>query len=642
MLAKYLQKIHAETKIATKIIVMIILISFVGIVASSMVIERFLQAQIMANVKHDVESMGDKLLISVKSRYRTFFFDTAHKKDIFDKANLAAQRETLNDLRQLYSDKRDHIFIVTPTSVYPISTENRDNAHLTDEYLSNVTYRHAMVAIEDDHFVYARKFLPWQWTIVLMREKQVYADIVNHNKLVVISSISGLILFILISLMILLRFVIMKPANAMFDHMQKIAEGNYQKLDLKSSYETRYLSQMINMMSERVQNREKQLKFEKNKSRKILDLQHDIVILNDGNEMIDVNHSFFKFFDKYSDLESFKKEHGCICDFFVNRPGYLRKEMEGTNWVEYVLGDPERTHQAIIVKDDREFVFNVNVSKSAFEDKDLYIVSFNDVTELEMYRMTLEQRMHEAIEKNRQTDLILNRQSKTSQMGEMLSMIAHQWRQPLNAISASAIALTMKHELDSLSSDDITTHADFVQQQTQRMSKTINDFMNFFKPEKEKNSFTMNEIMEDIRSLMDVQLRSRNIELVCHGSGAIPIYSYEKELAHVLINLIANSRDAYESHPAENQTIDLAATIENEHVTISVADHAGGIPPEHIDAVFDPYFTTKEQGKGTGIGLYMSRRIVQEVLQGEIRVNNQDDGVCFDITIPNKDAGIGK
>ena len=255
--------------------------------------------------------------------------------------------------------------------------------------------------------------------------------------------------------------------------------------------------------------------------------------------------------------------------------------------------------------------------------------------ELEYYRQQLEAQVAYEVEKNREKDRLLHNQSKNIQMGEMLSMIAHQWRQPLNAITASAMAVSMKQELNALTPKVVAEHAAFVQKHAQGMSRTINDFMDFFKPENEKQQFHMQELMHEIESLIGAQLKSRGVVLRYEAEHGGMILGYRKELSHVLINIIANARDAYENVMAEECYIDIRFVQEPRQWRILVEDFAGGIPPEHIDKIFNPYFTTKEQGKGSGIGLYMSRRIIEEVYKGRLEAENTGAGACFTIIIPS-------
>jgi len=256
--------------------------------------------------------------------------------------------------------------------------------------------------------------------------------------------------------------------------------------------------------------------------------------------------------------------------------------------------------------------------------------------ELEFYQSELVGRVHQEVQKNREKDRLLHNQSKSVQMGEMLSMIAHQWRQPLNAISASAIAVAMKQELGMMDEESLLEHSRFIQSQAQQMSKTINDFMDFFKPEHEKKCFGVVEVMDEISSLIGAQLRSRGIELHFDPSSEIRIDGYFKELSHVMINLIANARDAYEEKRSLKRQIEVGFAESSERWHISVQDYAGGIPDEHLEKIFNPYYTTKEPGKGTGIGLYMSRRIISEVFNGTLEVRNHEGGARFSIEIPRE------
>jgi len=237
------------------------------------------------------------------------------------------------------------------------------------------------------------------------------------------------------------------------------------------------------------------------------------------------------------------------------------------------------------------------------------------------------------IDKNSQKDKMLYEQAKTSQMGEMLGMIAHQWRQPLNAMSASAINLSLKQDFNLLKDKDITEHSKFIQKTTQDMSKTIETFMNFFKPKDKKRVSTFKIIIDEVISLMSGQLKNRNIKFLSI-SDYNNINVHQSELSHIMINLIKNSVDAFDGKTIENKMIEVKSYIEDDFVIIKVVDNAGGIPLDVIDKIFNPYFTTKEQGKGTGIGLHMTQRIVNEVFNGSIDVENLNSGVVFTIKFP--------
>lgn len=380
----------------------------------------------------------------------------------------------------------------------------------------------------------------------------------------------------------------------------------------------------------------KRLEYTQKYQKAIFDGQPNMIVATfNAKTLYDGNKAFLDFF-AYTDIPSFLAENESICDHFIEREGYLSSIMDGKDWIEYVKENPEYAHYVLMKRGEKEHVFSVSVNEVYIEHNKINIASFSDITELEEYKKTLEERIKIEVAENRNKDRMLHNQSKSVQMGEMLNMIAHQWRQPLNAISASAISLAMKLELDELGTDDIREHLTYIQWRVQKMSQTINDFMNFFKPDQEAQRFTLNDVMKEIESLMMAQLLGRGIRILYDEHNPIVIDSYKKELAHVLINIIANARDAYEGQHLEAKTITICLTQpEDGKLCISVSDCAGGIASENIDKIFDPYFTTKDQGKGTGIGLYMSKRIVNEILKGSLEASNTILGAEFRIIFKN-------
>ncbi len=228
---------------------------------------------------------------------------------------------------------------------------------------------------------------------------------------------------------------------------------------------------------------------------------------------------------------------------------------------------------------------------------------------------------------------ILMQQSKSAQMGEMISMIAHQWRQPLNAISAVAIKLNMLSEMDLITKDEIKKTTDFIEDMTQKMSQTINDFMDFTKPTNTKELVDFDTLLDNIFNIIGTQLANHNIDVEINIEPKISLYTYKKELEHVIINILTNTRDALMESIQEHKKIKIKISSLHSLCIIEISDNAGGIKEDIIDRIFDPYFTTKETNKGTGLGLYMSRKIVQEHLRGDIYAGNINDGAKFIIKV---------
>lgn len=245
----------------------------------------------------------------------------------------------------------------------------------------------------------------------------------------------------------------------------------------------------------------------------------------------------------------------------------------------------------------------------------------------------LEERIKKEVKKIREKDTIILNQSKLASLGEMLNMIAHQWRQPLNSLSTYAITAEIKSEMNEFDETECKKFAQFVQKQSQKMSETIDDFMNFSKPDQKKEEFFIKDVIIETLNLINIQLKNHNINLQYDIDENLKIKSFKKELSHILLNLISNARDALDNIKDKEKTIKIYTQTDKEYIKIIIEDNAGGISEDIKNRIFEPYFTTKSKNKGTGIGLYMSKKIAQEKLNGDISFENTKEGVKFILKI---------
>lgn len=263
--------------------------------------------------------------------------------------------------------------------------------------------------------------------------------------------------------------------------------------------------------------------------------------------------------------------------------------------------------------------------------------STQDLTYLNKH---LEQEVKAAVEQMRKQEQILMQQSKNAAMGEMIGNIAHQWRQPLNALGIIIQDIEEAHAFGELDAAYIKKTISNAMTQIQFMSRTIDDFRNFFKPDKQKTSFDVNSVLEETLFLLSGQFNSAGIRINKElHPGTITIESYASEFSQVFLNLFNNAKDAIMEKtaegllPAHKGELTVASGDEGDHVTIRISDNGIGIPQSIIDRIFEPYFTTKEQGKGTGIGLYMSKTIIEDNMNGTLHVTSSAEGTEFVIRI---------
>ena len=258
--------------------------------------------------------------------------------------------------------------------------------------------------------------------------------------------------------------------------------------------------------------------------------------------------------------------------------------------------------------------------------------------ELNIYKHNLEEKVQAALVEKREQEQMLIQQSKMASMGEMISAIAHQWKQPLSTTSAIANTLKLDLELNEKVDEPLSEGLDNILNQVRFMSQTITDFTGFFKTSNLAESFTLDKAINDVIVLLGEQLKRHNIKLnKTFPNDPISVRGFRNEFLQVILNIINNAKEAIaESQEKGELDIEKGLIIieiqetEGEKL-MTIADNGGGIPEDVMQRIFDPYFTTKPEDIGTGIGLHMVKMIVEDKMQGTIEVENQGDGAKFTI-----------
>ena len=254
---------------------------------------------------------------------------------------------------------------------------------------------------------------------------------------------------------------------------------------------------------------------------------------------------------------------------------------------------------------------------------------------LEVLTCNLEERIKKEIEINEEKTAQLIQQSRFVQMGEMISMIAHQWRQPLTAITATTNNLLLKNILNKeISKDILEEELKLITEYTQHLSFTIDDFRNFFKSDKEKIESKLEDIIEKAINIIKTSFDSKEIQLIKNYEFNENITTYTTEIQQVILILLKNAEDALVENEIINKKIEIKTYKENDFAIIEIEDNAKGIAADIIYKIFDPYFSTKKAKEGTGIGLYMSKIIINDHCKGEITATNSQDGAIFKIKLP--------
>jgi len=254
---------------------------------------------------------------------------------------------------------------------------------------------------------------------------------------------------------------------------------------------------------------------------------------------------------------------------------------------------------------------------------------------LKLLNETLEQRVHEEVNSNRQKDHILIQQSRLAAMGEMVHNIAHQWRQPLSALGLLITNIQDDFGFKTMTKESLEEDVATAQRLIDRMSSTIDDFRNFFRPDREKTRFDLAESANDAAFILEAAIQNSHIELISSLSSHLWVSGFANQFAQAVLNLLVNAKEAILTKHIENGRIHLEIREEGGSAVLTVEDNAGGIPDDVFPKIFDPYFTTKDQG--SGIGLYMVKTIIEKNMGGHVEVANTDAGAKFSFTLPLAD-----
>ncbi len=325
-------------------------------------------------------------------------------------------------------------------------------------------------------------------------------------------------------------------------------------------------------------------------------------------------------------------------------PDDVEKAMECVeNYVNGRIDTYENVHR--LQHKDGHWVWVLDRGKGKFVNgKVIRMVGFHtDITEQKDLEYQLELKVHDEIEKNKQKDDMLKQQSGLAQMGEMISMIAHQWRQPLASIASIAVTIKIKMALASFDTSNqkgldefmeyLNTEIDDIENLVQMLTSTIDDFRNFYKPDKEVAHITIESPIKKVLSILKPQIEQQIVEVSLEYLSTRTIDIYENEILQVILNIVKNALDNFKERDTQNPRIHIKTEDIFGKVIVSICDNGGGISEDIIGFIFDPYFSTKDNKNGTGLGLYMSKTIIEQHHKGKLSVQNKNDGVCFHIIL---------
>ncbi|MDD3324396.1 MAG: PAS domain S-box protein [Sulfurospirillaceae bacterium] len=371
-------------------------------------------------------------------------------------------------------------------------------------------------------------------------------------------------------------------------------------------------------------NMRKHLEIEKKFIENIFDFNANMILVLVNYNIDTANRSLLDFFGKES-VEDFKEKHSCIATLFQPEEGCLRPKIEDALWVDYVLEHPHDTHKAVFLQNDKKYIFKVNAKKMELDKENRVVVSFTDITQIK-----------EAQDAIKEKDQAMIAQSRHAAMGEMISMIAHQWKQPVAVISMDANNMLADIELESVNLEGFQKMTKDVLVQTQHLAQTIDDFRDFFRPDKKEELVLTKDVVENSLRIIGKSLENNGIQINKIYESNNKISTLPRELIQVFINIIKNAKEAIVERSVKKGVVTIRTYEDDAYQHISISDNAGGIKEKNMPHIFDSYFSTKGEKEGTGLGLYMSKIIIEKNLGGVLMAQNKNGGAEFLISLPIK------
>ncbi len=414
---------------------------------------------------------------------------------------------------------------------------------------------------------------------------------------------------------------ILQPLNDLLGSIKGLRGKEFHPIDIKSSDELGQISTEFNQLSLELQS-------------SVLSLERSNLLLQNILDTVPIR-IFIK--DRKGHYIKANKQ-------FLTDTGYTdEEEIIGKSDFELPWSEEEAKHfikdDQAVVKDGRSFyrieesqtrrdgsVATLLTSKVPLKNAEGEIIGllgmYDDITAQKNLKSKL-------MEKEK----YLLHQSRLAQMGEMISMIAHQWRQPLTAISSTANSMSLKLAMDNFDKEYFNRRLENITKYSQHLSETIDDFRNFFKKHKDKKEITLEKVVEDSLNIIQTSLQNREITVYKDFNCFKTFKTYPNELRQVVLNLIKNAEDILIEQEMEEKWIKIQTEFKNGKHLLLVSDNAGGIDETIMDKIFEPYFSTKQNRDGTGLGLYMSKIIIEEHCHGKLSVSNDRHGAVFKVEL---------
>ena len=456
---------------------------------------------------------------------------------------------------------------------------------------------------------------------------------INKDKITQIIHTQGYILLLTLIILALESIFIFYPAS---QKIKQHDENLYKKLENTNFA----FEQSIKILRENVFYSRTDL------NGRIIEISDAFCIQNQytKEELIGKPHTIIGHRDMEKDI--FKDMWQTISKGNIWRGNIKNVKKDGTAyWVDTTIS-PEYTQDGkikdyIAVRHDITDKINLDKLTHELELKTLEVAT--ESMKVHSLNINLEKKVKEEVEKNSKKDMQLFEQAKLASMGEMIANIAHQWRQPLAAISVAASGIKLNYELELVEEEELFEQLDTIIDSTEFLSNTINDFQNFLSKDRVKEDFNIVDSIKQVLKIIEGNLKKEKIVVIENYNANLLVHGFKNESIQAILNIVNNAKDALESKKHQKVILIESYIDRQKNIVLKIQDNAGGISENIIDNIFEPYFTTKHKSQGTGLGLYMTHQIIVGHMNGKLEVANKNlsynnetyMGAEFKITLPS-------
>lgn len=517
------------------------------------------------------------------------------------------------------TDERTASITVSGDGVIPITMNNSkigESYDHSDDIVRTVSIVHNGVKIGD---------------IILHVSKDIMYKHLNARALLAVELTLLQIIVVSLFLWIMIDRLILIPIQSLLESTQRIATGDYtHEMKQLENDEIGSLGKSIDQMKKNIEARESELNENNLKLAAVQErLEYAVTGTQDGLWDWDLKTNEVYFSPQWKEMLGYRDDElPNVLETWEKRihPDDLEKTEEAVAFSQEMPGRfYENIHR--IQHKNGDWLWILDRGQTIFDDegKAIRMVGFHtDITK----QKQLEQELLEKEE-------MMIAQSRHVAMGEMIGMIAHQWRQPITVIAMGANNMLADIALEDVQIENFKHESQQILKQTEYLSKTIDDFRTFFRPNKEKDEIKVIDIFLEAKQIMGKSLENHNVELVVSDHSNEIILTYSRELLQVVLNLLKNAKEALEASKTNDAYIHVDIKSLADSIVLTVCDNGGGIDEKILPRIFEPYFSTKDAKVGTGLGLYMSKIIIEKHLHGVISASNDDKGACFTIALPN-------